>query len=251
MALWDTSVLTGALLGSKIILPNICLTPSTKYRRGRGNMNYKRIFILLLILPLLLLSIPGCASSQEEGNIQTEPQGEGSTQPPKEIFPAPSSNIPSEPSAPIKVELYMPSAPRLNEAIEVTCTVSAVIDMPDSSARIELPDGVSLISGNLTWEGDLKANHPVSFSAEISFNKAGKLAISASARHMISEKSGWGDADFVYLNIGADKSEFGWPPTGPVKIIQTEPGDVEPSKSSPAEPPVESLPEPPSAPPPK
>ena len=126
------------------------------------------------------------------------------------------------------------------------CTVSALVDMPDSSAQIKLPDVVSLISGDLTWKGDLKAKHPVSFSAEISFDKAGKYTISASARHMINEKSGWGNADFVYLNIGADRSEFGWPPTGPLPFRQTEPGDVEPHKPSMKEPPpVESLPKPP------
>ncbi len=210
-------------------------------------MNYRKIFILLLILPLLLLSATGCASSQEEGNIQTEPQEESSTQPPQEISPAPSSNVPSEPSAPIRVELYMPSAPRLNEAIEVTCNVSGLVDMPDSSARIELPDGVSLISGNLTWEGDLKANHPVSFSAEISFNKADKYAIRATASHMINETDGWSNMDSIYLTIGTDKSEFGWPPTGPLPFRQTEPGDVEPGKPTMKEPPpVESLPKPPS-----
>lgn len=209
-------------------------------------MNYGSIFILLLLLPLLLLSIPGCASSQEGVGIQTE-QEDGSTQPPKESSPAPSSNVPSEPSAPIRVELYMPSAPRLNEAIEVTCNVSALIDMPDSSARIELPDGVSLISGNLTWGGDLKANHPVSFSAEISFNKADKYAIRATANHMINKTSGWGDMDSIYLTIGTDKSEFGWPPTGPLPFRQTEKGDVEPGKPYMKEPPpVDSLPEPPS-----
>ena len=215
------------------------------------SMNYKKIFILLIILSVLLLSVPGCASSQEGGSIQTEPQEESNILLPAEISPVPSSNAPSAPSAPISVELYMPSAPRLNEAIELTCTVSSLTDMPDSSARIELPDGVSLISGNLTWEGDLKAKHPVSFSVEISFNKADKYAIRATASHMINETDGWSDMDSIYLTIGTDKSEFGWPPTGPVQIIQTEKGDVEPVKSSPAEPPVDSLPEPPAAPPPK
>lgn len=215
-------------------------------------MNYKNTFILLLILPVLLLSIPGCASSQQEGNIQTEPQEDGSTQLPKEISPSPSSNIPTPASAPIRVELYMPRAPTVNETIEVTCNVSSLVDLPDSSARIELPDRVSLISGNLTWEGDLKANHPVSFSAEISFNKADKYAIRATVSHMINETEGWSDSDSVYLTIGTDRSEFGWPPTGPLPFRQTEPGDVEPHEPSMKEPPpVESLPKPPSAPPPK
>jgi len=34
-------------------------------------------------------------------------------------------------------------------------------DMPNVSARIELPDGARLVDGELTWQGALKADAPV------------------------------------------------------------------------------------------
>ncbi len=58
-------------------------------------MNYKNTLILLLILPLLLLSVPGCASSQEGGGIQTKPQQAGGIQ----TEPQEESSIQAEPAS--------------------------------------------------------------------------------------------------------------------------------------------------------
>lgn len=68
---------------------------------------------------------------------------------------------------PLEVELSISNAPALNETAELTCVVTSVRDAKNTTARIELPEGFILVSGNLTWEGDIivpeeeKLKHPL------------------------------------------------------------------------------------------
>jgi hypothetical protein len=199
----------------------------------------KSIFIVSTLICLLLIFLaPGC------GQPRVEPDAE-------EISPMPSQEKPpSEPSSPLQVTLYISHAPLLNEIVEVICTISSLVSCPNSTAEVRLPDGATLVSGNLTWEGDVEpGGEPVSFSTEIVFHKTGHWKIEGVVRYMYNETSGWSDLDTIYLNIGADHSEFGWPRTGPVGLEQVEPGDVEPIPSTSTEDPdIEEYPSPPSIP---
>jgi hypothetical protein len=127
---------------------------------------------------------------------------------------------PAAPSTPIQVELSISEAPPLNTPALLTCTVSTTSDALDTTAQITLPDGATLVSGTLDWQGDLRVGEPVSFSAEIVFVETGNWRIEASARHVVDENNSWGDLEAIFLTIGVDHSEFGWPPTGPVEIEQ-------------------------------
>lgn len=105
------------------------------------------------------------------------------------------------PSTPISVSLStLADEPKLNEIIEITCAVSSILDAPDTSAEIILPEGVDLISGDVSWKGDLRANAPISFSAKIKLTEAKNLEIGAVARHIIDEENSWGDIDVLYFN---------------------------------------------------
>jgi len=96
-----------------------------------------------------------------------------------------------------------------------------------------LPDGATLVGGNLTWEGDVEPeDEPLSFSTEIVFHEAGNWKIEGVVRHMFSETSGWGDLDTIYITVGTDYSEFGWSRANPVPVKQIAPGDVEPVPST-------------------
>ena len=121
---------------------------------------------------------------------------------------------------PINVSLSMPAIPTLNENTEVTCTVSSVSDAPNTTARIILPDEVRLVSGDLTWQGDLKADESLSFSATVRFEESGNYAIEAVARRVIDEENSWGDIDVLYLNVGVDYGVLGWPSVGPLSEIE-------------------------------
>jgi hypothetical protein len=165
-------------------------------------MKGRKLLYLLLIFSLLtVLFTPGCESTGDNA----------------------SDYIPFilEPSSPIKVNLSISKLPVLDEPVEITCNVSSIDDMPNSTAQIQLSQGASLISGILEWQGDLEANVPISFSAQIVFTKTGHQTIEATARHVIDDNNSWGDIDIIYLDIGSESSTFGWP-ASPVPVVRAD-----------------------------
>ena len=47
----------------------------------------------------------------------------------------------TSPSAPISLDISFSDAPTLNQAAEVTCTMTSVIDALNTTAKIVLPEG--------------------------------------------------------------------------------------------------------------
>ncbi|MCJ7646851.1 hypothetical protein MUO65_08165 [bacterium] len=113
--------------------------------------------------------------------------------------------------SPIEVTLKISKAPRLNQIVDLTCTIVSAMDAPNSKAEIELPEEAVKVSGNLKWKGDLKKKHPVTLNTKIKFIKEGKWVIKASAKHIIDEENWWGDIDYLYLTVKKDSGETGWP----------------------------------------
>ncbi len=140
---------------------------------------------------------------------------------PTEMSDTVSPAISLSPSSPINVDLSISKLPILNEAVDLTCKVASVYDAPNSTAQIKLSKGATLISGSLEWNGDLRANIPVSFSSQIIFKDIGHQTIEATARHIVDDKNSWSDLDAIYLDIGSESSTFGWPVT-PVPVMRTD-----------------------------
>ena len=191
---------------------------------------FNRAISLLLVAVLLVVIagiVPGCAFPQESGNS------------------VPFHRV-EEPSSAIEIILSISEAPALNVPARLTCTLSSVIDAPNTTAQVKLPDSAIVNGGHLTWQGDLKVGEPVSFSAEITFKETGKWVIEGVVRCVINQKYAWGDLDRIYLNIGTDHSELGWPSKGQAEVEQIEKGDAKTVKpSSKEEPDMEDLPDPP------
>jgi hypothetical protein len=211
-------------------------------------MKYKNIFILLLILPVLLLSVPGCASSQEESPIQTEPQEDGSTQPPKEISPAPSSNVPSEPGLPITLKMSFPNgAPALNQEARLSCQVNArVFPAKNMEVHINLPEALELVEGNLSWIGDVvKGDEVEVINVTVKAVEVGNYAIEGTTTLNPDEHGAFGGSRHsIYVSISEDTAE--WRNYPPYSDLTGQPGQMK------ADPDVtEDYPEPPAAPPPK
>ncbi|MBI2523248.1 hypothetical protein HYW19_02575 [Candidatus Woesearchaeota archaeon] len=112
-------------------------------------------------------------------------------------------------------------APKLNEPVTLTLTISSALDAPDSKTAIELPEGTIKIGGNLSWEGDLSKNVPVQISAEIKFIQGGDWAIKGSAKHIIDEDNSWGDADYIYLGTNETFGKLGYCEPGPGEGVET------------------------------
>lgn len=144
-------------------------------------------------------------------------------------------NLPSpEPSSPIQVQLSMPQAPMLNQPIELKYTVSSAFAVDNVTAIIKLPAGARLLYGNRTWHGGLKAGESKSFSIQLEFRDTGKWTIEALIRKAAPTGNIWGDSDTIYINVGADRSEFGWAPA-PSELSVLNYGDgrlVAPAKKS-------------------
>jgi hypothetical protein len=122
-------------------------------------------------------------------------------------------------STPITVHFELDKAPRVNESVSLTVTLNSARDAPQTTAKVEIPDSASLISGTLEFNGDLKQEEPVQFRATIKFGAEGDWVVRAIARHFISEDEIWGDSAYLYLHVGKDAGHFGFdspmlPPSG-------------------------------------
>ena len=106
------------------------------------------------------------------------------------------------PSAPIEVCLAISNAPALNQTAELTCTITSHEDAPNTTAQIKLPEGFELISGDLTWKGDLEKNSQKSFKATVKSVKTGNWAIEAIAESKLKDAESYKAADHVYVVLG-------------------------------------------------
>ncbi len=107
----------------------------------------------------------------------------------------------SEPALPISVTLDVPQDLTADAPVEVTFTVCSVEDAPNTTAYLELPDGVDLLSGELSWELSLSPNDPVAFSVVIQFTKSGTFNLAGSAFYDLGDGTVWGDRMDVFVTI--------------------------------------------------
>ena len=157
-------------------------------------MKHAHNIVLLGVLVLCLVLVTGCLEEfpkeqKEERVVPKVVKGEKG----------------EAPKTPITISLSMPTTPLLNEVTKITATVNSILDAPDTTARIILPEGVTLVSGDLIWEGDLKAGIPTSFSANIKFTKVENVRIEAVANHIIDDENSWGDIDVIYVNYSTSQ----------------------------------------------
>lgn len=189
-----------------------------------------------MILALLASSfaLGGCGGSTQ-GNMTNAPQG---------------------PAPPVNLELSFPNgAPKLNQAAELRCVVKTPALIADSvTVNINLPDGLELISGNLSAQfgtmstGDVKELRAVIKPAKVgNYTIEAKLSL-ASLNPTFHPGPGLYE---IYLSVSESSAEWAvYPPwlkgkTTPTSV-QVKKGDIEgvPSASD-HEPPVEGLPPPP------
>jgi hypothetical protein len=77
-----------------------------------------------------------------------------------------------EPSGVIKTQAYVGNVTEpsgLGSEADLTVIISSSKDVFNATAYISLPKGISLVSGNATWSGCLKANISISLKARIKF----------------------------------------------------------------------------------
>ena len=161
-----------------------------------------RLLLNLLVALMVSFAFVSCTSITGTKPIEEtqSPEVKGSVE-----------SAPSNTSTPITVKLIISTAPRVNEQAELTFIISSVLDAPNTKATITLPDGTDLISGDLQWVGDLRANEPQTMKTTIMFTTEGNKTLEAKALCDIGNGDVWGDSAYIYLNTTEESGQVGFP----------------------------------------
>jgi hypothetical protein len=156
-----------------------------------------RLFPVLFLMVILLV---GCGVNTSQ---TTTP--ETSTQQPN----SPSST----PTPPIEIEVAFPDgAPPLNQTAELTCTIiTRNLPMKDIDLEIILPDGLELVRGQLSWNGELPRDSVINaINAEVKSVKLGNWTIEIPYHINPIEPGGYGGDGKrkVYISIMEDSAEW-------------------------------------------
>jgi hypothetical protein len=124
-------------------------------------------------------------------------------------------------SNPVIIQLDISKPPMVGEEATLTCTITALYDEPDFFAQItflkspgiqtDVPLSDFLVSGDLEWQGDLKSQTPVTFSAIIKFPEEGEWQINAFGNSLVRKNAQFlGFTDGINITITKNKAYYGW-----------------------------------------
>jgi hypothetical protein len=94
------------------------------------------------------------------------------------------SPLGTPPKSPLNITLSVsPFTTGPEKIAELTATINSElpIDAPNTTAFIILPEGITLVSGNTSWKGDIPAKSSVKFSVKIKAEKKGEWVVEAFA----------------------------------------------------------------------
>ncbi len=119
--------------------------------------------------------------------------------------------VSGDPHTPIQVSLTMDALPRVGDQATATVTVSSAgVAAPDTTASLLLPSNMELVAGAATWQGDLAADQPVSFSATVRITGPGNAKLQAKASRAVDEKSVWADQATIYFHADTTATTQEW-----------------------------------------
>ena len=111
-----------------------------------------------------------------------------------------------KPESPIKVNLSLSELPLLNKIVKLVFTVTALEDLPNTTIEISLPEGFELISGDLSWKGNITRGNTIQIQSYIRAIKKGNWTITAVARSVRYDKfvSIEGKADAIFISVSEE-----------------------------------------------
>lgn len=180
---------------------------------------HSRYMLIMLVGITLFIAACGEMPAASETEVPDLPQATLEAEEAEMVLPTletlqPIESAPSDGATPITTRLVLSKAPSVNEAVDLTFTISSVLAAPETTATIVLPEGAVLVEGDLAWTGDLEANEPQIVQATISFEREGEWMIEAKALHEVGNGDIWGDAAYIYLTV-SDEGHFGFPTETP------------------------------------
>ncbi len=114
------------------------------------------------------------------------------------------------------VKLTVSKPPRVGETAIFTCTVSTRfpdINVPTTQAVLVIPKETDLVAGVLQWEGDVTANAPAEFAAQLRFTAEGDWAVNCYAKPPAGHRNTIYGGDGMVLTIGQSEGKL-WVPGG-------------------------------------
>jgi hypothetical protein len=134
--------------------------------------------------------------------------------------PAWCGDTPSE-LCPIIVEFDISKPSRLDEPFQITWGISTIRDIAEAvgevefyrmegTDRISMPIEEVLIEGDLTWNGSLKKDSPIYFSATVKLPQKGDWEIRATSTYYTEEQVPINSGCVLYLHVDKDKGRWGW-----------------------------------------
>ena len=104
------------------------------------------------------------------------------------------------PSVPVHVTLTVSSPPALNEVAQLLASVTSDTDAENLIIEVSLPKGMSRITGDLSWTGDVRAGSTSSLSLTVKAIAIGNWTVRAKAGYPVA--GGWyGDVAEITLSV--------------------------------------------------
>lgn len=177
----------------------------------KGNKSMKTMATLFLILFITVVSLSGC-----ETKSKTESQ---------------YTTVSPPVTPPIEIKIDFPDgAPPLNQTTKLTCTIAThYISMKDMNVEITLPDGLELISGQLSWTGEVAINSSVqAINAEIKSVKLGNWTASIQFHITPIAPGGYGGDGVGQFYIAVFENAAEWSLYNPLWLESTPSVPVQP-----------------------
>jgi len=114
--------------------------------------------------------------------------------------------------------------PLLNQPTELTFSVTPTADAPNTSINIQLPKGIQLVSGNLSWEGNIEQGKTINNVVTVKVIKIGDWSIDGSVESILPDNNIVHSNFSVYISTSKDIS---------IVSIATTPAEI--SSSDPAQ----------------
>lgn len=117
--------------------------------------------------------------------------------------------------SPIAIQLILSKLPSLGEQVSIRMIVTANENLPNAVISLILPEEVDVLSGDVSWEGELQIGSPVILNYIVMFNEPGSWIIKGQAIHDLGGGNAWGASAVLYLHVTETERYLGFPTSTP------------------------------------